>query len=421
LSQRVADHQYTLGDMLSYVRMVLEGCVAMRAAVRVAEILGELWELPLGAPHWSTVRLWLMRLGHYKLTRPKVQAADWVWLIDHSVQIGPQKCLVIVGVRLSQLPAAGDCLRYEDLEPIALLPQESSTKALVHEQLEQAAASTGVPRVILDDHGSDLHGGVELFRQAHPHTIEIYDVKHKAACVLKRRLERDPRWSEFSRQVGQTKFQVQQTELAPLVPPRQRSKARYMNLEPLMRWGQATLRVLDDPPPAVLAHCSVERLEEKLGWLRAYREPLAEWSEFAAVIETVLDFVREEGLFAGAGDALQQTLQSLALTPTARRFAEELQAFVRDESAKAQPGERLPGTTEVLESCFGKLKSLEHEHSKSGFTGFVLSLCAVLGPTTAQVLQQAMQSTRTQDVWNWCHEHLGHSVQSQRKLAYHSG
>jgi len=82
----------------------------------VAGILSELWNLPLGRPQWSTVRLWLMR--HYKLTRPKEQAADWVWLIDHSVQIGPQKCLVILGVRLSRLPAAGECLRYDDLEPI---------------------------------------------------------------------------------------------------------------------------------------------------------------------------------------------------------------------------------------------------------------------------------------------------------------
>jgi hypothetical protein len=39
-------------------------------------------------------------------------------------------------------------------------------------------------------------------------------------------------------------------------------------------------------------------------------------------------------------------------------------------------GERLPGTTEVLESCFGKLKGLEDGQSKSGFTGLVLSLGA---------------------------------------------
>ena len=37
----------------------------------------------------------------------------------------------------------------------------------------------------------------------------------------------------------------------------------------------------------------------------------------------------------------------------------------------ARPGEGLPGTTEVLESCFGKLKALEEGQSK----GRLSSLC----------------------------------------------
>lgn len=389
----------------------------MRAAARVAGLLSEVWNVPWGRPHWSTIRLWLMRLGHYKLTRPKEQAEDWVWLIDHSVQIGPQKCLVIVGIRLSQLPA-GESLRYEDLEPIELLPVESSTKEAVCEQLHAAVAKTGVPRAILDDRGADLHGGVELFRQTYPQTAEIYDIKHKAACLLKRRLERDPRWPEFSRRVGETKAQVQQTEAAFLMPPSQRTKARYMNLDALIGWGQATLRVLDEQPEAVVKHCAAQRLEAKFGWLRDYRAALRDWSEFVEVIQTVLDFVREQGLYTGAGEDLNDMLRALHLGPAARWLAQELQAFVRDESLQARPGERLPGTTEVLESCFGKLKSLEHEHSRSGFTGFVLSLCSVVGTTTAEVVQQALESSRIKDVLGWCREKLGPSIQSQRQLAY---
>lgn len=401
-----------------FVRLVLQGNVSLRAASRVVGIMAEEWQLSLGVPQWSTIRLWLMRVGHSKLTRPKQRADDWVWLIDHSVQIGPQKCLVILAIRLSQLPPPGECLRHEDLEPIELLPVEHSTKQTVFEQLEGATAKTGVPRAIVDDHGADLHGGVELFRQEHPETSEIYDVKHKAACLLKRRLERDARWKEFCRQVGQTKFQAQQTELAFLVPPSQRSKARYMNLETLIRWGQGTLRLLENKPAAVLKFCTTERLEEKFGWLRVFRESLREWSEFVAVIESALDFVREEGLSPGAGRALQAMLEPLRLSASGRRLAEQLQAFVRDESSKARPGERLPGTTEVLESCFGKLKFLEKDQSKSGFTGLVLSLCALLSPTTAEVVQQSLEFSRTKDVWHWCREKLGPSVQAQRKLAY---
>ena len=40
--------------------------------------------------------------------RAKAQADDWVWIIDHTVQLGQEKCLLILGVRLRDLPWAGE-------------------------------------------------------------------------------------------------------------------------------------------------------------------------------------------------------------------------------------------------------------------------------------------------------------------------
>ena len=76
----------------------------------------------------------------------------------------------------------GRPLGHRDMEPIALVPMKNSTKETVAECLEDAVARTGMPRAILEDHGADLHGGVESFREAHPETNELYDIKHKAAC-----------------------------------------------------------------------------------------------------------------------------------------------------------------------------------------------------------------------------------------------
>jgi hypothetical protein len=60
------------------------------------------WGFDFPVPHFTTVRFWLLRLGYHKLHRPKEQASDWVWIIDHSNQIGQEKCFVILGVRISQ-------------------------------------------------------------------------------------------------------------------------------------------------------------------------------------------------------------------------------------------------------------------------------------------------------------------------------
>ena len=103
---------------------------------------------------------------------------------------------------------------------------------------------------------------------------------------------------------------------------------------------------------------------------------------------------------------------------TATELREELIRFVTVESSKVRIGERLPGTTEVLESCFGKLKGLEDGQSKSGFTGLVLSLGAMVSKPTIETIAEALERCRVKDVWDWCREKLGVSVQSLRKQAY---
>ena len=187
-------------------------------------VIAEAFGLPMDIPHWTTGRLWLMRLGHAMLTMPLEQADDWAWLADHSVQIGQEKCLAILGIRLRDLPKPGQSLRHHDLHLIALVPRTSWTRQEVADALEKAAERTGVPRVIVNDRGVDIHGGVEIFQRNHKQTAEVYDIKHKAACLLKHRLEKDPRWQEFQRQIGQTRCAVQQTNVAFLVPPAPKSR-----------------------------------------------------------------------------------------------------------------------------------------------------------------------------------------------------
>jgi hypothetical protein len=412
------NHHYSVGLIELFISFVLHARAALRCAAQIFGLLQDRLKLSLGSPHWSTGRLWMLRLGYYKLTRPKERSDDWVWFIDHSNQIGKEKCLLVLGIRLSQLPEQGECLRHEHLEPIDLIPVRQSNKQIVYEQLEATVAKTGVPRAIVKDDGGDLTGGVALFCQSHPETCGIHDIKHKVARMLKRRLEKHPRWGTFTGRAAQIKSQLQLTDVAFLVPPNQRSKARYMNLDELVGWGYQTLEILDRPPAAVLRYCTAQRLEQQFGWLREYREALTEWSEALAVTGAVEQFVRTQGLYHGASEELAEILNPLARNDHTRSLRDELIAFVDGESSKARAGERLPGSTEVLESCFGKLKFLEGDQRRSGFTGLVLSVGAIVSKTTTEVVQKALEMTKTRDVLQWCQEQLGETVQSKRKHAY---
>ena len=129
-----------------FLRLVLVAGVSLRGALRVLATISEAWGLQWAAPCWTTGRLWLLRLGHARLTAELTPANDWAWLIDHSVQIGQEKCLVILGIRLTDLPPRGRSLRHQDLELIELMPARSWTCAEVDQALEKAVRRTGKRR-----------------------------------------------------------------------------------------------------------------------------------------------------------------------------------------------------------------------------------------------------------------------------------
>jgi hypothetical protein len=393
--------------------------VSLRAASRVLDFIARFFGLPFSAPDWTTGRLWLLRFGLAQLNAPKAQANDWVWLIDHSVQIGKQKVLAILGIRLLDLPMPERFLRADDLVLIDLVPMDTSTREDVAACLEDAATRTTVPRVIVDDHGADLNGGVEIFQRSHPETVEIYDAKHKAACLLKARLEKNPRWTAFCTKVGQTRCAVQQTELGALAPPGSKPKARFMNLAGQLNWADKVLAILEGLPGSAPSWATPERLEVKLGWLREFREDLAEWRQWQTIVDATVGFVGSEGLHAKTAVLLREQLRPLARTVGGRRLAAELIKFVRAEASKAKPGERLPGSTEVLESCFGKFKTMERDQqAKGGFTSLLLGFGTLFAEATIESVLEAMRRVPTKEVWEWCTEKLGQTLFSQRKEAF---
>jgi hypothetical protein len=416
------------GWMVACFIRIVQGGVSLRGAGRMLGLIAELlgWEGPI--PHWTTGRLWFLRWGLWQLQQAKEPAEDWAWLIDHSVQIGRTKCLVIVGLELKDLPAPGECLRHSDLKLIALEPTESSNQQQVQRQLESAAAVTGAPRVIVDDHGADLHGGVKLFQQEHPGTLEIYDTKHKAACLLKGRLEKDETWKRFGALVGQVRCGLQQTELACLVPPGPKLKARFMNLGAMLRWGCNALAVLRNPP-AGLGEAGQQRLREKLGALEEFEGAMRQWKQWQEVVDVAVERVGRWGHYAGAAEDLRGELsgrldRGLA-EPGTRELAEELVRFVQEQSAQAADGQRLPGSTEVLESLFGRYKELEKQQSKGGFTSLLSGFGALVSGAVSQTvgemidpIRQVLEASRTRNVIDWCRQKLGTTVCSLRRQTF---
>lgn len=414
----MAKHHYSLGQIAVGLSLLLDCRGSLRGAALASGLISRLLGGEPEVPSATTVRSWLLRVGLYQLQRPLEQAEDWVWIVDHWVQIGELKCMIVVGLRLSAWELQQDRrLAYEDVDLVGLWPVRTSTGEVVDEQLESAVARTGLPRLVISDDGRDLHRGLALFRDRHPTVDWIYDIKHKTASLLKRELESDALWVEFAQRANQAKRHVHQTELAFLNPPQQRGKARYMNIDALVAWGTKVLQWLDHPRP-VGRELDADRIEQKLGWLRDYRAPLESWQQAMAVIETVETLVREEGYHSHSRAQLLQRLPPVEAGSLGDRLGTALLEFVQQQAALVRHNERLPGSSEVLESIIGKYKTLQGECGQFGATGMLLSIGAFIGRLTVGGVRVALQAINGIALKTWEQTHLGSTIQSQRKIAF---
>ena len=89
-----------------------------------------------------------------------------------------------------------------------------------------------------------------------------------------------------------------------------------------------------------------------------------------------------------------------------------------NEAAQLAEGERLPLMTEVLESCFGRLKFLEGDQQQRGFSALLLSLGALVGTWTPAGIAEALHRTPLKVVGQCVRNLLGLTHHAKRRLAY---
>ncbi len=417
-TRRVPGHHYSLGTIGFFLELVLSAPCSQRAA---SVVVGWLKHLGLGfgeTPCANAGRSWLFRLGLYELTCPKEAGDDWVWLMDHTVQLGSHKGLVIVGLRLRNWQSNPRPLEHQDVQLLHLEPMEHSNGEAMRQELEKVAARHGNPREIVSDGGSDLKKGMELFRQTRPAVAHAYDIKHKVALLLKKELERDDAWDKYVSAANVARRGLTLTPAAFLVPAALKPKARYMNLDRLVAWGVKALAYLEKPREVPGQPVNAKRVQGRLCWLFQYRQRLAEWSALMKVAGACETYVRHQGLHAAAVEELRARLEPLAVCPPSRRLKDALLEFVAQQAAAAQPGERLLGSTEVLESIIGKYKRLQGMHSGDGMTRMILSIGTLVGRRCQETLRQALTQVSNNDTANWCREHLGITLQARRQIAF---
>jgi hypothetical protein len=366
------------------------------------------------APSCTTIKYWAAQIGYYKLQHPKTLASDWMVLIDASIQMGEKKCVLVLGCREATFKKNKDrTLTLEDLEVLSMHIVSKLNGEVVAEMLKEVASAIGKITAVCSDRGSEMVRGIKLFQMISPETRQIGDTAHRVSNLLESTLEKSPRWKKFRKNVTQARRKMQNSLIPAALPPSPRTKARYMNVDTIIKWAANMLILLDQGISS--PDLDIEELQKYLEWLPSYRDDIDYWNRLISIGVAARHVVRTEGIHANITDSFKQAISSVRMGIRELEFVDHLTASLLSYSKKVKIGECLIGSTEILESLFGKIKYMEREQRAFGFTSLVLAAMASVGPLDNKIVAEAIEHVKRSDIDEWVTKEIGQSVQSQRR------
>ncbi len=300
---------------------------------------------------------------------------------------------------------------------LGVFPATACNREQVCQAYQQVAHKLGLPRAVITDGAVELREPIKSLKTKGRGAISIRDLKHFLANRLKGILNKDREYQSFLGKLGPTRAFMQQTELSHLAPPALRQKARFMNLEPLLNWAGMAIWQLNHPDSQARKGTRKDRFEEKLGWLKEYESALGRWQQLQNVMSTALTLINQQGLVHGIVPQLRQELKPLKNDCT-EDLIDRLLRFIRVYEAKLYEGERLPMSSEIIETTFAKFKALEQNHARSGFTQLLLAFPCILKKTKSLEIDRAFAKSKVKDTQAWLNKNIPFTHDGQLQEAY---
>jgi hypothetical protein len=368
-------------------------------------------------PAYTTIRQWVLKIGLYKLQRPKHSPSGWFFVIDTSIQMGSQKCVVVLGVKNLDINNSF-CPTLDAVEPLVVRPLTNCPGEVILEILEEAATMVGMsPIGIVSDEGAENKKGARLFVQKHVETVHLFDASHKINNCLKQELNNDLVWLAFKETAARSVQELKLSSLAHLTPPRQRAKARMHSAFYLIDWGISMLHFLDSEQAITLTASERSKIE----WIRQYQFALPNYRYFQEICEYALEIVHTQGYFSGMENEFCKRIKHISTTDERRiSFQNRIKAVLEIEGQKIPRDAHYLGSTEILESLFGKFKAIERHHASSGLTSLVLAIPALLGKLNESIVAKALTEISVDHVKRWIKTNMGQTFLSQRRHAFTS-
>jgi hypothetical protein len=373
----------------------------LRSVVEILNVMNDAFDGLLGKiPCYNTIENWIKKCGLsiYETSGVPLQGTEYAEVIDESMMIGSEKLLLTLGVPAKHQGRPLDCA---DVSVLGIAIASSWNGEGVAAQLLKSSEKVGHnPEYVISDNASIMNKGVRCAGMNHQH-----DISHSLGMFLERAYKEKSDFKDYLKLMTEPKIKYNMKKIAYLLPPTQRTIARFINLAGWVKWSSQMLDIY---------HTLTEDERKVFSFIPANASLIDELSNVTKCVEKIEYICKYNGLSKTTIIQCQKEIEKHLLCGNIRmiELGKCIVEFLRKEAMLVSPNiVAHNNSSDIIESIFGKYKARKSTNKLNGVTPYVLFV-----PIYARLINKdkaktfdfkvALEEKRIVEIEDWAKDNL---------------
>jgi hypothetical protein len=386
--KKAKGHQYSLLLVMLVVELQKYGTMSLRGCRHCIKNMLLIMGMSGRLPSHSSIRNWVCKSGYYRVKTSGEVGSKQILYVDESIVFGSEKILLILGIGSQSVPQDRS-VSHSDIEVLYVGVSQTWKSEAISAQIELINKTRGISYIVSDE-GLNLCKSYKMGNHVH-----IEDCTHVLANHLKHIYQKDSRFEDFRKLIGQLRIAFYLSkEKSPFMPPSMRGKLRFANMFPCIDWAKRCLEKWETLSPS---------LQTSLVFLKHNEDFIKELETIERAFKLVCETLKNKGFGQGQKKGILKALAALDKTKNTLVFIKNIKEYLKNLTLKSRQlkEKHLLCSSDIIESFFGKFKQKINPNSKSGLSEFIFTIANFTKSFTEEELKLALEKVQIADLENY--------------------
>lgn len=410
---RIERHKYTEFIVKLCVLLYTECNVSFRSVPKILQLLNNLLNLGLECiPSANTIENWIKKSGYKSYHSSKLKGKAYAGITDESMMLGGEKFLMTLGIEAEKEKEGA--LRKQDVHVLDISVASNWNSTGIKKVFSKVEEKMGsAPAYVISDNDTKLKKSIREKGYIH-----IRDVGHSMALIIEQVYGKNNKFKGFTKSLSAVKIREVMRKTSYLLPPAQRSIARFMNLSGIIKWGKKIINIFPQLD---------ENEKQVFHFVESNHKMLNGLSIIFKTVNNMLKILKTKGMSEeniSTCISMLQTKMNIK-DKEVKQVKRSLTRYLEEEKLKLKDAKSCwHASSDIIESMFGTFKFRRSKNRLNGITPYVLLLPLLTEIGDIETcskfdFKEALESVFMRDLDQWKENNLTEnlSIKRRKKLA----